>query len=77
MQITIPVLIQLISAIVAAAPSAIEAVNRGRAFVQALFTASLISADTQNAGMAFVDAISDLWATGTGPAHWQVEPDPS
>lgn len=69
-------ILPIVQAIIAAAPTIIEGVEKAKTFVTALFTSGLISADQQNALHMHVDSLGALAATGVIPAAFRVRPDP-
>lgn len=70
-------ILTLIAAVVAAAPTIEEGVLKAKAFIEAMFTAKLISTAQQDALIAVVDARAKLAEAGLPPVHWTVQPDPS
>lgn len=70
-------IIQAIQAGLAAAPQAIEIIEKGKAMISALFTSGVITKEEQDIIDKQVDAIQALVDSGNIPAHWGVEPDPS
>ena len=66
-------IIQAILAALSAAPQAIELATKAKDFFSGMFSAGLITADTQNALHARVDADLLLFSKGI-PVHWQVQP---
>ena len=69
-------IIQVIQAILAAAPTIAEGVAKAKLFISALFGAGLITVNQQNALYAHVEALGYLASSGLSPDWWQVEPDP-
>ena len=68
--------IQLIQAMLTAAPKVAELVKQGKDLISALFTNKLISKEEQDAMHAWVDGLAAMHAAGIVPPHWTVEPDP-
>lgn len=73
----IPLIIQIVQAAIAAAPSAVDIVAKGKAMIDALFTAQLITKAQQDATHAHLDSLQALALSGIIPPHWQVQPDPA
>ena len=69
--------IQLINAMLTAAPRVAELVKQGKDLITALFTAKLITKEQQDAMHAYVDGLAAMHMAGIVPQHWQVEPDPT
>lgn len=70
-------ILQGLQAAIAAAPLAIEIVEKAKALIDSLFTAKLITAAQQNALHLEVDAYAAMAAAGIVPLAWTVEPDPT
>lgn len=71
------VVMEGIQAAIAAAPQVIDVAEKGKALVSSLFSAGVISVDTQNNAHSHIDAIQAAVQAGTVPPSWQVEPDPA
>ena len=72
----LPIVLQLISALIAAEPTIEAGILKAKALIEALFSAKIITAAEQDALHAVVDARAKLAALGLPPIHWTVEPDP-
>lgn len=70
-------LVQAITAALAAAPRVIEVATKAKEFVTGLFTAKAITKAEQDAVHAHVDSICGLAEVGALPGHWKVEADPA
>lgn len=73
----ISLIVSLLQGLISNAPQIYKAAADAVAFVEALFSAKLITADQQNALHDHVDAIILARLKGEPPPHWQVEPDPA
>jgi hypothetical protein len=73
---TILLIMQAISAAIAAAPKVVEVAKAAKDFITSLFTANLITKEQQDALHAFVDNQGQLALAGIPPIHWTVEADP-
>lgn len=73
---TIGLIISAILAAITEAPQAIEIVEKGKALVESLFSAGLITKELQDQINANVDAHVEAVANGNVPPGWAVEPDP-
>ena len=70
------IVLQLIQAVLVAAPQAVELVAKAKELITALFTAKVITKEQQDAMHLHIDALAALHAAGIVPPAWQVEPDP-
>lgn len=73
---TLALIVQGISALIVAAPQAIELVGKTKEFVSGMFGSALITKAQQDAIHAHIDALQAMNVAGIVPPHWQVEPDP-
>jgi len=73
---TLALVLQGLTALVAAAPQVEALVKQVKDLISALFTAKQITKAQQDAMMAQVDAIVALSQAGIVPSHWAVQPDP-
>lgn len=62
---------------IAAAPEVEKIVVAAKKWLDALFSAGLISKDVQNATHAHVDALAEAAAAGQELPSWSIEPDPT
>ena len=70
------IILQLIQAVLVAAPQAVELVAKAKDLITALFTAKVITKAQQDAMHLHIDALAALNAAGIIPPAWQVDPDP-
>ena len=70
------IILQLIQAVLSAAPQVAELVVKAKDLIAALFTAKVITKAQQDAMHLHIDALAALHAAGIVPPAWQVEPDP-
>lgn len=70
-------IVQAIQAAIAAAPQVVSLVESSKAYIDALFSAGLISEEVQNKIRSHVDAISAAALAGTELPEWTVEADPA
>ena len=73
---TLALVIQGLTALVAAAPKIEAIVAQVKTLITALFTTQQITKAQQDAMMAQVDAIVALSQAGIVPPHWRIDPDP-
>lgn len=69
-------LVTLFQAAIAAAPKVAALVVKAKEYIEALFTAGLISKEQQDQLHAHMDAAQAAALSGNTPPHWTVEPDP-
>lgn len=69
--------IQGIEAAIAAAPQVIDVAEKGKALIESLFIAGVISVDQQNATKSHVDAVQAAVQAGEVPPAWTMEADPT
>ena len=74
---TVLLILQLMQAIIAAAPSVAEGIIKAKKALEAWFTAGILTKAEQDRLSAGVDALGVLAALGVPPPHWAVEPDPA
>lgn len=68
--------IQGLQALIAAAPKVAEIIGKAKDLITAMFTATLITKEQQDALHLHVDSLAALAAAGIILPHWQVEADP-
>ncbi len=71
----IALIIKGIQAIIAAAPTIKQVIVEAKQFITNLFSAGLISKETQDQMMAHVDATCEAALAGKLGPEWSVEPD--
>ncbi len=74
---TILLIVQAIQAAIKAAPMVEEIVVKAKDWVTSLFSAGLISIETQHAIHSHIDALTASVNSGQVPPEFQVEADPS
>ena len=73
---TVLIVLQLVQAIIAAAPSIVEGVKQAKLAIDALFSFGIIDDTIQNATKLYVDGLAAIAELGVPPPHWQVRPNP-
>jgi len=74
---TIQLILQAIQAAIAAAPEVVALGEEAKKFITGLFSAGVITKQTQDACHLQVDAWMAQAAAGIIPDSWKVQPDPA
>ena len=69
--------LSLLNAVVAAAPTIEQGIEKGEKLIQALFTSEVIDIAQQNALNSHINSMEEMVAAGIIPDYLKVEADPS